>query len=205
MFPVQTRKFFPSIFLAILIAALVGSCSVLNRPPEFNGAVYASPAPPPDFTLPSTRGGEFTLSAQEDVVTLIYFGYTFCPDICPQTLGLVRSALERLDPEERARIELVFVSVDPARDSLPVMAAYLSRFDPSFFGVLPDPAALDGLVETYDAYAAPDLPDAETAAYEVSHSSVVYVLDKRGDLRLGFFNGMDPGDMASDLRVLVRE
>lgn len=186
----------------VAVAAIIAAVFVIvpSLSPRNDAVTIGGP-----FTLTDQNGATVTEAALKGHPSLIYFGYTFCPDICPQTLGLVRSALERLDPEERARIELVFVSVDPARDSLPVMAAYLSRFDPSFFGVLPDPAALDGLVETYDAYAAPDLPDAETGAYEVSHSSVVYVLDKRGDLRLGFFNGMDPGDMASDLRVLVRE
>ena len=200
---VKKNLILPLILFVTAIAA--GACSVLSPPPAFKGAVYSAPAPPPDFRLPSTRGGDFTLSEQDGTVTLIFFGYTSCPDICPQTLGLVRNALNRLEEEERAEIQLVFVSVDPARDSLPTMSAYLSRFDPSFLGVLPDPEQLAALVADYDGFVEPEPPDSETGVYEVSHTSVIYVVDKNGELRLGFFTGMDPGDMAADLRVLVNE
>ncbi|HUF38645.1 MAG TPA: SCO family protein [Anaerolineales bacterium] len=183
----------------------VTGCSGFARPPEFKGAVYAAPGRPPDFTLPSTRGGDFTLSDQEDVVTLIFFGYTFCPDVCPQTLGLVRTALNRLDDAERSRIELVFVSVDPARDNLAILEGYLARFDPSFLGVRPDPEQLEKLIGDYDAYVEPEPQDPESAGYEVSHTSVIYVVDKSGNLRLGFFSGMSPEEIAHDLRILIDE
>ncbi len=201
--------FLTSMKLTRLISSLVfitvSACSVLTPPPEFKGAVYSSPAPPPDFTFPSTTDGVFTLSDQDDVVTLIYFGYTFCPDICPQTLGLVRTALNRLNDDERSRIELVFISVDPTRDSLPVLTGYLARFDPSFIGVRPEPEELADLVAGYDAIAEAEPPVADATSYEVSHTSVIYVVDKTGNLRLGFFTGMDPGDMAADLQILANE
>jgi protein SCO1/2 len=135
----------------------------------------------------------------------VYFGYTFCPDVCPQTLGLVKTALGRLDEAERAQIGLVFISTDPMRDSIPAMTGYLARFDSSFIGVRPEPEALAALASDYDGYVEPAPPDPETGAYEVSHTSVVYVVDKSGNLRLGFFSGMDPADMASDLKLLINE
>jgi protein SCO1/2 len=192
-------------FYVVLLALTWSACSALTPPPEFKGAVYSSPAPPPDFTFPSTTGGDFTLSDQDDVVTLIYFGYTFCPDICPQTLGLIRSALNLLEETERIKIDLVFVTIDPDRDSLPIMTGYLARFDPAFIGVRPEPEDLAGLTADYDAFAEAELPDPGSGAYEVSHTSVIYVVDKAGNMRLGFFTGMDPDDMAADLRILANE
>ncbi len=189
--------------LALAALLFLAACAA----PSFNGSVYGAPAPPPDFTLPSTLGSNFRLSEQRGRVTLLFFGYTHCPDVCPEALGVVRAALNRLTPEEREAVDLIFITVDPERDTLPVIADYIAHFDPAFIGLRPTEAELQQLAADYAMFAEKDHDHdhEDDGEYLVSHTSLVYVIDKSGDLRLGFFSGMSPADMASDLSLLARE
>jgi protein SCO1/2 len=186
--------------LLILLPLLFTACA---RPPEFRTAVYGSPAPPPSFSLPATTGETFTLNENTaGKVTLLFFGYTACPDTCPQTLGTVRAALGKMDEADRALVQFIFITVDPRRDTLEVMTGYLARFDSGYIGVLPTEEELVQLKADYGAYSE---PEGSGEDYLVGHTGLTYVLDKQGNLRLGFFDGTSSDDMAHDLTILVRE
>ena len=191
--------------LPILFLLLLSACSLFKAPPSFRGAVYGADLIPPDFSLPDTTGGTFTLSEHTGDVVLLYFGYTSCPDVCPQTLGTVRAALNQLDDASRERIQLVFISVDPRRDTLSIMEGYLKRFSAGYIGAAASEEELLTLEQGYGLFAEVEAPDENTGAYLVAHTSLVYVIDTRGKLRIGFTDGMNAEDMAHDLDILANE
>jgi protein SCO1/2 len=200
------RNLTKSLFiLGILGMSLwLAGCSVFSPPPEFKGALYGEPAPPPSFSLEATNGETFTLRDQRDKVTLLFFGYTQCPDVCPATLGTIKTAFGQMKPADREQVQLVFISVDPQRDTLEVMRGYLARFNAGYIGVAPDEVQLEKMLADYGGFAEAETQE-EDSSYLVTHTGLTYVIDKSGNLRLGFFTGMDPADIAHDLSILAEE
>ena len=122
---------------AATLAVLLAGCSSAAEggPASLAGAVHA-PYDVPDTSLVDTEGRPFSLAEDADAeLTLVFFGYTTCPDICPTVMSTVSSALSRLQPADRARVDVVFVTTDPARDTGPVLRRYLDRFDRDFIGL----------------------------------------------------------------------
>jgi protein SCO1/2 len=189
----------------LLFFSLLTGCSLLAPPPEFRGALYGEPAPPPSFSLAATSGETFSLRDQENKVTLLFFGYTNCPDICPVILGTIKTALNQMEAEEREQVQLVFISVDPASDTLDRIGGYLARYNSGYIGVAPDETELEQMLADYGSFAEAEPPDADSGGYLVTHTGLTYVIDKAGNLRLGFFTDMAPEDIAHDLRILVGE
>ena len=189
-------------FFIFSILTLAGCTSLL--PQEFRGAAYADPAPPPNFTLASTDGGDFTLSEQSGKVVLLYFGYTYCPDICPATLGTIKTALNRLSEEERQDVSVLFVTIDPERDTLERLGKYLDSFNAGFLGAVPTLEELEQLKADYKIVAEKEEIQAD-GSYLMAHTGLVYVLDRAGNLRLGFFTTTSGDDMAHDIRLLLKE
>lgn len=156
----------------------------------------------PAIGLQDTEGKPFDLATQ-DRRTLVFFGYTNCPDVCQIVMATMASALAKLSPAEREQLDAVFVTTDPARDTPAAMRTYLDRFDPSFRGVtgsLEDIVALgkplDILVEK-----GRKLP---SGGYEVDHSTVVVSVEGgRGDLV--WTGATSPADMAVDLEKVLAE
>lgn len=188
--------------LFILTLALTACASL--RPPELRGASYSNPAPPPNFTLPSTKGGDFTLNDQTGDIVLLFFGYTYCPDICPATLGTVKTALNQLAEEERQEITVVFVTIDPERDTVQRLGDYLASFNAGYIGVVPTLEDIEKLKADYGIVADKEevQPD---GSYLMAHTGLVYVIDKAGNLRAGFFSSSTAEDMAHDLKILLKE
>ncbi|MHB0774750.1 SCO family protein [Halomonas sp. WWR20] len=132
--------------------------------------------------LPSTQG-EFRLSAlEEDQVAVIFFGYTSCPDVCPMSLANMRQALAQLPAEARGRVVPVFISVDPERDSLARLKAYVEHFGPTFVGATGAPQALEEIGERYGVVwrRVPAQGDAES--YSVDHSGTTFIVDPQGHI-----------------------
>jgi protein SCO1/2 len=134
-----------------------------------------------DFVLQSAAGPVDSRAFRGQVI-LLYFGYTFCPDICPSTLSDMGKAIRSLSAEEQALVRGVFVSVDPERDSLARLHEYAAYFDPRITGASGDEQELMSLLSRYGAtYRRVPLEDSE--GYAVEHPGSVYVLDARGQLR----------------------
>ncbi len=148
---------------------------------EFAGVELPDPLPKPDFVLTDTGGRPFDFRAEtEGEVALLYFGYTSCPDICPVHLAQVAEALDR--PGMPDDVEVVFVSVDPARDTPPVIRAWLDRIDPSFVGLTGSPEELLAAQEAAGVAVA-DLGDPDGGGdYLVGHAGqmLAYAPDGRG-------------------------
>jgi protein SCO1/2 len=134
---------------------------------------------------------------------LMYFGYTHCPDVCPTTLATVRRALGRLDDEAAERVRVLFVTVDPGRDTRQALARYVNAFGPQFVGLRGEPDNLGELTRRYRVVYNRDKPNEPN--YLVAHSSALFVFDGQGDPRLVGRPGDDAEAIAHDLRQLIAE
>lgn len=150
------------------------------------------------FTLTDHDGRTVTEKSWPDKLKLIYFGYTFCPDVCPTALGTIAQALDTLSPEQRARIQPVFVTVDPDRDTPAVMKDYVAAFTPDMVGLRGTAEQTQGAMKAYKVYAAKAKSDDPTA-YTVDHSSIVYLMGKDGAFLHYFAHGTSAADMAAGL------
>jgi len=153
------------------------------------------------LSLPDDRGGRFDLSRHSGQVVLVYFGYTHCPDTCPTTLGRIADTMHDLGPDAR-RVLAVFVTLDPARDTAPVLRTYLANFDPPPLGLTADPAAIASAATDWGVA----WRFADGGRY-IDHTSVVIVVGPDGHVRLryGFSQLHDGSILAADIRHLLRE
>ena len=132
---------------------------------------------------------------------LVYFGYTHCPDACPTALQDMAAAVDKLSPAERAQVQIVFITVDPARDTPAVMKSYASAFSPEVEGLTGSPGAIAQAAREYRVYYARH--DEKGGDYSMDHSSIIYLMDKQGQFVSVFTQDTTPDEMASDLRKVI--
>ncbi len=151
------------------------------------------------FSLIDQDGAPFTQASLRGAPSLLYFGFTHCPDACPTTLvELARAGRSRGVP----RLRVIFVTVDPARDSSAVLAAYVHAFDPQFIGLTGSPQAIDAFAARLGiAFRRIALPGGD---YTIDHTSVVFLLDAEGRLVAIFSTPLDAARLARDLREVSR-
>jgi len=130
---------------------------------------------------------------------LIYFGYTYCPDVCPTTLGVIAEALDKLGAEG-GRIVPIFITVDPKRDTPAVMKKYVAAFGPRFVGLTGSPAQIAAVEKAFHVYAKQEKTG---GSYSVSHSSVIYLMGPDGRLVTFYDELVSPADLAKDLRAKI--
>lgn len=182
--------------LALVVLILV------QWPHQSNAPVPLSEAPQGgDFTL-QAAGGPFDLKAQRGKVVLIYFGYTFCPDICPTNLMLMAQALNALDEDELVRVQGVFVSVDPERDTLKRLADYTAYFHPSIIGVTGKPDDLATIAQQYGA-AYRKVEGESSGGYLIDHSGNTNVVAPDGSLHTLLPHATAPEDIVRVVRSLL--
>ncbi len=182
----------------ILIGVLV--LAAVRSPHEYAGTVYQNPDAAPGFTLTADDGSQGSLDDYGGQVVLLYFGYTFCPDICPASLAELASALDLLGPGEREEVQVMMVSVDPARDTADVLAAYMDYFDESFVGFTGTDAEIAAVAGDYNVFYQAAEGTAATG-YLVDHWSGVWVIDRQGRLVESFSFGTPAADIAADVRA----
>lgn len=188
------------------IVACGGSGAQADAPEDdWRGALLAAPIPRIDFTLRDTDGRPYSFHDEtHGFLTLLFFGYTSCPDICPVHMANLAAVLERYPADVQRRVKVVFVTTDPARDTPQVLRSWLDRFDPSFIG-------LWGSVEEIDSIqAALRLPVATRAepdadgSYEVGHAATVLAFEPDGPARVAYLFGTRQADWQHDLPKLLR-
>jgi len=159
-----------------------------------------------DFRLADPDGKQRSLSEFRGKVVVVNFGYTHCPDVCPTTLADFASALKRMGNDGKL-VQLLFITVDPKRDTPELLRQYVPAFDPGFIGLRGDERTTESVAKAFHVYAKADPPkDAGTGSsnYTVSHSAQSFVYDREGKLRLVIGYGLPPEKIAADLKVLVR-
>ena len=132
---------------------------------------------------------------------LLTFGYTRCPDVCPTTLSDLATAVRRLG-DEGSRVQVLFVTVDPKRDSAELLKNYVPAFDPRFLGLRGDAAATEKAEKEFRVYAA-ERQGRTPESYTVDHSAQIFAYDPEGRLRLMMQPGTPPDDIAADVRLLL--
>jgi protein SCO1/2 len=153
------------------------------------------------FQLTDDNGRAVTAADYRGKVVLLYFGYTHCPDVCPLTLAQLHAVLERVGPTANdARI--LFVSVDPARDTPAIMHAYVNAFDKRAVGLTGTPRATEALSKRYRSAFTRE-PDQSAGQYEVSHSSAIYLFDRQGRARLLATPAATQDDLVHDIHLLL--
>lgn len=172
------------------------------RPHTFHGTVIQSPEPSHDFTLNSANGA-VSLSDFRGKVVLLYFGYTFCPDICPATLANVGQALNQIG-SKADEVQTIMISLDPQRDTPEKLADYTAHFHPSFIGVTGDQEQVDPVASLYGIFYQVN-EGSEATGYLIDHTATLLVLDREGYLKLVFPFGVTADEIADDLKYILRQ
>jgi protein SCO1/2 len=131
------------------------------------------------FTLTNQDGKTVTSDSLKGKPTLIYFGFTYCPDVCPTSLLLMETAMEKIGGDAAKKVNLVFITVDPERDTPAVMKGYVPNFGPTFEGLTGTPDQIAQVARAYRVYYQ-KVPGKDGAPYLMDHSSIVYLLDRNG-------------------------
>lgn len=193
-------KFLMVCALSIVLIA----CS--DKKPSFNsiditGAPYAQ-----DFSLPDTDGKTRTMKDFAGKVVVVFFGFTQCPDVCPTTLAEVSSvkkALEKSKAGDGDKLQAVFITIDPERDSAAVLKGYVGNFDPSFVALRADtPEALAAVAKDFKIYYKKSEGKSATA-YSMDHTAASYVFDPKGHVRLFTRYGLGAEALTSDVKQLL--
>lgn len=131
------------------------------------------------FALVDQDGRTVTEVAFNGKPTLIYFGFTYCPDVCPTSLLLMETALEKLGPDAASKVNLVFITVDPERDTPALLKGYVTNFGPTFIGLTGTPEQVAAVARAYRVYYQ-KVPGKDGGPYLMDHSSIIYLLDRNG-------------------------
>jgi protein SCO1/2 len=156
-----------------------------------------------DFTV-EIQNGDLSLKDLRGKVVVLYFGYTQCPDICPTSLALLTQALSQMSEEELAKVQSIFVSVDPDRDNVTRLKEYAAYFHPNIMGATAEKEEIDKIVKLYGA-AYQKVESDSAVGYLVDHSSYTYLIDKNGKLRKTLAHGTAPDIVLKEVRKLLAE
>lgn len=173
-------------------------------PYEYRGIILPTAERVSDFSLTTHFGEEIRLSDLQGQIVVLYFGYTYCPDVCPTTLATLSDALDDLKAAEQDQVQVIMITVDPERDSPEVLVDYLAHFDPSFLGLT---GTTNDIAQAAEAFGIFYQKGAGSAAsgYLVDHTATVSVLGKDGRLKLLFPFGTPAEDIAADLGHLIHD
>jgi protein SCO1/2 len=185
----------------VAIAMLLLVAFLFFTPTSLQGTQIDPPKVVSDFNL-SGDSGLVRLSDLRGKLVVIYFGYTFCPDICPATLSKINKALERLG-KDADQVSVVMVTVDPERDTAEKLGAYVRRFNPAFIGLSGSADQIAAVAKEFGIFY--EKKEVSTSAkYLVDHTASVLVLDGEGRISLIWPYEIEVADMASDLRVMLK-
>jgi protein SCO1/2 len=185
--------------LALTVLALA-ACS--PEKPKFNGIDITGADYAKDFTLTDHNGQRRSLSDFKGKVVVLFFGYTQCPDVCPTSMAEL-AEVKRLLGAQGDKLQGVFVTVDPSRDTTELLKAYLTNFDPSFVAFVPTPEELADVAKRFKIYYKKQ--DGKTpTSYTMDHSAGSYVYDTQGNVRLYSRYGSGAQVLAQDIQMLLK-
>lgn len=186
------------IVLSLILLVALQSC---KQPVHWNAGDVAGAMPDLEFTLTGPDGEPVEARSLRGKPVLLFFGFTNCPNVCPTTLARLSVLIKELGPQAKD-IQVVFVTVDPARDTREVMQRYTAAFGPWLLGLTGTEAELTRLSKSYGVYAAMESSDSK-GAYNVMHSTVIFAFDADGRVRLLISDLTDGDAVIADLRQLI--
>jgi len=190
---------------SFLFIILVGVAVIFfAKPASFRGTTYGEPYPvAPEIELTRSDGSSFRLSEMRGDVVLIFFGYTSCPDVCPTTMAELKLALAELNEEDASQVKVLFVTVDPERDTPERVQEYLNNFNPAFVGLS---GKLDDLQKVWQDYSVyrEVVQGTSAAGYVVDHTARVTLIDRQGNMRVSFGFATPVEDVVHDLKLILK-
>jgi protein SCO1/2 len=186
----------------VALVALVGLILMLTGEYQYEGVLIDPANPAPPLNLTDSNGHEFDLEDYRGKVVLVFFGYTSCPDVCPSTMSDMKQVKAALG-EAADEVQVVFVTVDPERDTVEKLHSYLALFDPSFIGLTGTTDDLEPAWNGYGVFREIDTESETAAGYLVNHSSRLYLINPQGELALTYSFGTLPEDIAKDVKHIV--
>ena len=186
--------------LCCMMLALFAACS--PSAPKFMASDVTNSSFGRDFELTDFNGQRRTLADFRGKAVVLFFGYTQCPDVCPTTLAELGEAMRRLGPDAD-RVQVLFVTVDPARDTPELLSKYVPAFDPRFLGLYGDADALARTAKEFKIIYQKQ-PGRTPGSYTMDHSAGTYIFDPQGKLRVYVSYGQGPEVFAHDIRELLK-
>ncbi len=165
---------------------------------DITGLDYAK-----DFALPDHTGKMRSLADFKGKVVVVFFGYTQCPDVCPTTMVEMASVMEQLGPQAD-KVQVLFVTLDPERDTAELLSKYVPSFDSRFLGLVGDKAATEKVAKDFKVFYQ-KVPGKEAGSYTMDHTAGSYVFDPQGRIRLFIRHGQGAGSIAQDLKLLLSQ
>lgn len=154
-----------------------------------------------DFAMTDHNGKPRTLADFKGKAVLVFFGFTHCPDVCPTTLAEMANVMQQLGPQAD-KVQVLFVSVDPERDTPELLGKYVPAFHPSFLGLVGDKAATEKVAKEFRVFYQ-KVPGKDAGSYTVDHTAGSYVFDPQGRIRLFVRHGQGAEPIAHDLKLLL--
>ena len=182
----------------LVLAAWLAACTPAG--PSFKGSDVTGATFGHDFALTDPAGQPRTLADYRGKAVAVFFGYTQCPDVCPTTLAALAEATRALGADAD-KVQVVFITVDPDRDTAALLAQYVPAFDPRFVGLRGDAAATERVAREFKVIYQ-KVPGATPDRYTMDHSAGIFLFDRAGRLRV-YESSADPGVLAHDLRTLL--
>jgi protein SCO1/2 len=190
---------FPFWLQILLIATLISACS--KSEPKFQSTDITDGTFSADFKMSDQTGTPRSLSDFKGKVVAMFFGFTHCPDVCPTTLSELKSALAQLGPAAAKDVQVIFVTVDPERDTEQILTNYLGAFDPSFLGLRGTPVELQAPAKQLRIFY--QRSEGKDGNYSVDHSTPTYIFDREGRARLFVSHGAGAKVFAHDIAILL--
>jgi protein SCO1/2 len=188
------------IALAAWIVVLVGFAGWIVV--DFSRSDGGTPAIGGPFTLTDQNGRQVTEADFKGKPTLIYFGFTYCPDVCPTSLLLMQTAIEQLGKDAERRVNMVLITVDPERDTPAVLKDYVGNFGPTMIGLTGTPEQIAAAAKAFRVYYR-KVESKDGAPYLMDHSSIFYLLDRRGQFVRHFTHQSRAEDIAAAVKSLL--
>jgi len=191
------------LYLIPFLILLILGC---QKKESFNGIVYNKPAY--NFCLKTEENGKVKEVCLKDIlkekdVVLVFFGYTHCPDVCPAAMEVLKNTMKKLDEDDRKRVQVVFISVDPERDTPKVVSQYAKYFDRSFLGLTGTPEEIKEVARAYRVFYE-KVPQKGNKDYLVNHSALIYLITKDGKIKLIYSaTKQKPNLIAEDIENLL--
>lgn len=197
-----------TLLVGVLAFGLIGLTALgvwLFQPAgSLRGTTYADPHPPaPPISLARADGSSFQLSDLRGKIVLLFFGYTACPDVCPTTMAEIKTALDRIGPEKAGQVKVVFVTVDPERDTPQRAQEYVNHFNRDFIGLSGPEAALAKIWSDYGIFRSV-AEGSPATGYLVDHTARITLIDQNGNLRVSYGFGTPVDDLVHDLKLLLK-
>jgi len=194
-----------ALLLAAALAAssmMLSACGEKSAPaPKFQNTDLTGLEYARDFALTDHTGKPRTLADFKGKAVVVFFGFTQCPDVCPTTLAEMSEVLKQLGPQAD-KVQVLFITVDPERDTQELLSKYVPAFHPSFIGLRGDAAATEKVAKEFKAFYQ-KVPGSTPGSYTMDHTAGSYVFDPQGRIRLFVRHGKGPEPIVHDLKQLL--